>query len=185
MRPARTAGRTLTPSTRPSHAAASTGPSSDGAGPGRRGGGACARGGAASFGGLQRAARRSAAPLPHSSAALRSAQQRTAALPIAKQRSAAHQREPRAVCILSSSIYRAVSYPSLAALRPAPRYHTLWLLYIPFGLLAVAVRFALLATYFLVLRPFVLPASASSLWWWCTWGCTCFYKVRRCTYMQL
>ena len=44
------------------------------------------------------------------------------------------------------------------------------------GLVAVAVRFALLVFYFVVLRH-VLPADCRSLWFWTTWGCTCFYKV--------
>jgi hypothetical protein len=40
----------------------------------------------------------------------------------------------------------------------------------------VAVRFALLLAYFVILRH-VLPKAARSLWFWCTWGCSCFYQV--------
>jgi hypothetical protein len=50
-------------------------------------------------------------------------------------------------------------------------------LYIPFGVAAILARFWLLGLYFAVLRH-VLPKECSSLWWWITWGVTCFYKVR-------
>ncbi|GBF89312.1 phospholipid phosphatase [Raphidocelis subcapitata] len=56
-------------------------------------------------------------------------------------------------------------------------YHTLWLLYVPIGLVAVAVRFLLLLAYFVV-GPYIFPENARSLWFWTTWGCTCFYQTR-------
>ena len=46
----------------------------------------------------------------------------------------------------------------------------------PFGAVAVAVRFFLLGFYF-VGGPFILPKDSDSLWFWTTWGTTCFYKV--------
>ena len=59
-------------------------------------------------------------------------------------------------------------------------HHALWLLYVPLGLIAVAVRFALLAFYFtcgvFVLFPLgILPSHG--LWWYITWGCTSRYRV--------
>lgn len=65
--------------------------------------------------------------------------------------------------------------------RPAPprrplRYHTAWVLWIPFGMVAILVRFWLLGFYFCFLR-YVLPKDCRSLWWWITWGVTCFYQV--------
>jgi hypothetical protein len=47
---------------------------------------------------------------------------------------------------------------------------------VPIGLVFAAVRFFLLAAYF-VIAPTLFPEDCRSLWFWTTWGTTCFYKV--------
>jgi hypothetical protein len=59
--------------------------------------------------------------------------------------------------------------------------HALWLLYVPLGLIAVAVRFGLLAFYFAIGVPLLFPLGilpSHGLWWYITWGCTSRYRVR-------
>lgn len=50
-------------------------------------------------------------------------------------------------------------------------------MYIPFGLVIMAFRFFMLLCYFAI-GQFILPKCISSLWFWTTWGVSCFYKVR-------